>query len=90
MKLRECFNEVGKLKIDPYRKLSEDEVGYKDYKKIYDIVFDESGFLLDRNSLLEFAIKIQAPYTSDLVGLYHADIHAGSTKGAYPTIYYFR
>lgn len=94
MNLRDCFNEFGNLKIDPYRKLSEGEsnlvMDYKTYMDIYNSVFDEDGYLLDRYAIMQLSKKMNARRNSDVVGLYHADILARATKGHYPTIYYFR
>ena len=84
-RLRNCFNDVGNLKFDPYRTQDEDKALY------YDHVFTESGYLIDRNAVLDLAKKNpQWPMTCDAVGLYHADILAYNTKNNYPTYYYFR
>lgn len=56
------------------------------------LLFDEQGYLND-GVLRELKgyIKTNNPYPfSDAVGMYHASIFAGNTKGNYTTIYYWR
>lgn len=81
--LRDCFTPDGNLKFDPYRVDPE-------LDRRYQAVFDEDGYLLDRSAVGRLVEKMQWSWRCDAVGLYHADIHAGSTKGSYPTKYYFR
>ena len=83
--LRNCFDENGYLKFDPYRTADEDKALY------YDHVFTESGYLIDREAVVDLARR--NPHWGPrchAVGLYHADLLALNTKGSYSTIYYFR
>lgn len=81
--LRDCFTPDGNLKFDPYRVDPE-------LDRRYQAVFDDDGFLRDSTALAKLIEQMKWGWRCNAVGLYHADIHAGSTKGSYPTKYYFR
>jgi len=92
MKLENVFKKNGEFirsDFDPYRDRDSDDK----FKKIcWDFLFDEDGCLNYNIHLSEFINKNKkyiSPY-SDIIALYHADIHGSSTKGAYPAIYYWR
>jgi len=81
--LQDCFNADGNLTWDPYRV-------DPDVDRRYQAVFTEDGYLRDPAALAKLIDRNQWSWRSTAVGLYHADIHASSTKGSYPTKYYFR
>lgn len=87
--IKDCFNSEGNLKFDPYRMDIENETPTR--IAMYELMFDDRGFLNDRIALLDYINRNKTlPVTCDAIGLYHADLFACNTKGSYPTYYYFR
>lgn len=83
--IEKCFDDEGNIKFDPYRN-GEDMETYE----LYDILFDDRGYLRDYRELGNVIKKNNWAWDSTAVGLYHAYIFSSNTKGSYPTIYYFR
>lgn len=90
VKLKDCFDENGYLKFDPYR-FSEDRETPR-MVALKNLLFTEDGYLADRGTLAKLINenKNKWQWSCDAIGLYHAERHASSTKGSYPTYYYFR
>lgn len=85
IKIQDCFTEDGRLKFDPYRTGLESEKWY-----LYEVLFTEDGWLQDRAELKRLIERKKWAWDCDAVGLYHAERHASSTKGSYPTYYFTR
>ena len=90
VKLKDCFDDNGNLKFDPYRFDEENETPTRIAMK--NLLFTEDGWLTDRNELAKLISENGGKWlwTCSAIGLYHAEIHASATKGSYPTYYYFR
>ncbi len=85
LKLKDCFNNEGNLKFDPYR-LNAIPIEIA----MNDLVF-EDGYLRDMQELEKLIDgNPQWHWTCSAVGLYHAQILACATKNNYSTIFYFR
>lgn len=89
MKLKDCFNERGNLKFDPYR--FDSDTATPNQIAMNDLLFTDNGYLKDRAALEKFIDQHpEFKWDCHAIGLYHAEIHAYSTKDAYPTYTYFR
>lgn len=87
--IKDCFNEKGNLIFDPYR--HDPDTATPRIQALYDYLFDESGYLTNREELAKFVDRNpNLPWRCDAVGLYHAEMLAMQTKGSYPTYYYYR
>lgn len=88
--IKDCFDEHGMIKFDPYRFNEENETPYRIALK--NLLFTEGGWLRDRGELCKYINqnKDKLQWSCHAIGLYHAEIHADATKNDYPTYYYFR
>lgn len=87
--IKDCFDDMGMIKFDPYRFDEENETPYRIALK--NLLFTEDGWLQDRSELKKLINKnIHWFWDCHAIGLYHAEIHASATKSSYPTYYYFR
>jgi len=90
VKLKDCFDDNGMIKFDPYRFDEEKETPYG--LALKNLLFTEGGWLQDRAALglLISSKSDKWKWNCTAIGLYHAEILARATKGSYPTYYYFR
>lgn len=87
--LKDCFDDKGMIKFDPYRFDRDNETPTR--IAMFDALFTEDGWLLNYH-LLKNLINANPHWhwTCTAIGLYHANIFANATKSNYPTYCYFR